>query len=143
MSTSALNRRLATVILANDAGHILMQHRDASAPTSPNKWSLPGGGIEEGETAEEGARRELLEETGLQVDGPLTLLWHGTLPSTSRLGTYNEWFAYSAQTPAQQEDVILGEGQAMVFLPIEQIDMLDLTESSIYLLSLWKTSKRQ
>lgn len=30
-------------------------------------WSLPGGVLETGETAEEGVRREVFEETGLEV----------------------------------------------------------------------------
>lgn len=37
-------------------------------------WHFPGGGVEPGETAEEAARREAEEETGLRVEGKMRLL---------------------------------------------------------------------
>ncbi len=44
-------------------------------PPALGQWSLPGGAQELGETAEECARRELREETGLEA-GPLHLVAH-------------------------------------------------------------------
>ena len=57
------------VVLFKD-GHVLLVRR--GNPPNAGAWSLPGGRQELGETAEAGARRELLEETGTHA-GPLRL----------------------------------------------------------------------
>jgi ADP-ribose pyrophosphatase YjhB (NUDIX family) len=45
---------------------VLMVRR--GRPPAQGSWSLPGGAQKLGETAEQAARRELAEETGLQVE---------------------------------------------------------------------------
>lgn len=56
------------VVVVNPEGLILMG-RGANG-----QWSLPGGHIESGETAEDAAIRELEEETGLKISGKLELI---------------------------------------------------------------------
>ena len=57
------------IVVLRPGGVLLVRRGRAPALGA---WSLPGGAQELGETAEQAARRELLEETGLTV-GPLLL----------------------------------------------------------------------
>jgi 8-oxo-dGTP diphosphatase len=135
-----IDRRVVGVLLVDARGWLLMNLRDQDAPVEPGKWSFPGGGVELGEPPERAAHRELLEETGLRIAGPLTLFWEGLRPSARRPDRLTEWHIYCARTTARQEDVILGEGEAMVFTDPARIPALNLGVNAAFFLPLFLTS---
>lgn len=56
----------ASVAVFRDDGRVLIARR-ARAPMA-GRWSLPGGGVEPGETLEQAALRELREEVAVEAD---------------------------------------------------------------------------
>jgi molecular chaperone GrpE len=62
-----MNLTLKAVVL-NDKGEVLILKRVKKEKTHGGKFDLPGGHLEKGETAEEGVKREVKEETGLNVE---------------------------------------------------------------------------
>lgn len=65
-----LNPRLVSNVLPEREGRILLLRRGIEP--SYGRWAFPGGYLEMGESAQEGAEREALEEVGLRVRaGPL------------------------------------------------------------------------
>ena len=60
------------VIVLDDDNRILMVRQD-----HPERkvWMVPGGSIEEGESSAQAAVREVLEETGLEIETG-GLIWH-------------------------------------------------------------------
>jgi 8-oxo-dGTP pyrophosphatase MutT (NUDIX family) len=64
-----VDRPSARILLLDGDGRILLFRFDS--PGRPPFWATPGGALDPGETFAAGARRELLEETGLDLEcGP-------------------------------------------------------------------------
>jgi 8-oxo-dGTP pyrophosphatase MutT (NUDIX family) len=64
-------------------------------------YSLPGGFVRRGEPPEQAARREVLEELGIDLSGQvLRHAWQGTVHYESRLDTVDIWEVAVDQPPA-------------------------------------------
>lgn len=76
--------RFAINVLENSDSEILLLRRSADKTLGPGLWGLPAGHIEEGETPEDAAQRELREEIGTDFRvklinryGPVRDTWYG------------------------------------------------------------------
>ena len=65
-------------------GKLLLCKRDNQG-SFPGMWSIPGGKLEEGETTQEGAKREFFEETAVDIDDR-EITFVGVIPRHTRDG---------------------------------------------------------
>mmetsp|Transcript_11076 Transcript_11076/g.12183 ORF Transcript_11076/g.12183 Transcript_11076/m.12183 type:complete len:223 (+) Transcript_11076:2-670(+) len=74
--------RVGVTVLIEHSGHVLITRRASHLRTFPEKWVMPGGHVDKGETFEQAGIREVLEETGLHVkDLKLCGLWESCYPT--------------------------------------------------------------
>jgi 8-oxo-dGTP pyrophosphatase MutT (NUDIX family) len=86
-----IQRRVARVLLFDQQGRILLLFDPD--PDRGQYWYPPGGQIEEGESPEAAARRELSEELGLHVNdlGPVVLRGRARFVYGEQVFDQDEW----------------------------------------------------
>ncbi len=86
-----IDRPTARVLLLDTTGRtLLFTAGEPDEDTGRPFWFPPGGGVEPGETHEEAARRELREETGLDLP-PGPCIWHRA-PHTWYFAKDETWY---------------------------------------------------
>ena len=107
------SRTTVGVVLTNADGKILLQLRDdIPTITDPGCWAVPGGGQEPGESVEEAARREFLEETEYALDD-IALVHERDL---DRGGGAIEHQVYFLATYDGLQQLVCHEGQRLEFM---------------------------
>lgn len=131
-------RKCAGVMLLNDKNQVFVGKRLGD---STNSWQMPQGGIDDGESPSDAARRELLEEIGtnnaslifesdgwLQYDLPKEIAekkWNGKY-----IGQTQKWFLMKFN--GQDSDVNLNAHNPPEFIEWKWINYKDLPEFAIF-----------
>ncbi len=105
-----LEKRLISLLLPvrieGDVIHVFLQKRSADMKVLPNHFGFWGGGVEGGETSEQGLVREIREELGVELD-------------ITKVETFNRYEflrsvkdVYTFTPPEGWEDgIVIGEGE--------------------------------
>ncbi|QKW11182.1 NUDIX domain-containing protein [Streptomyces sp. NA04227] len=95
-------RQVSRVILLDAQQRILLLHGHEIDDPTDDWWFTPGGGLENGETREQAALRELAEETGITDVRLGPVLWRRicSFPFAGRRWDQEEWYylAHTTQT---------------------------------------------
>ena len=96
--------RLGTLVYALRDGEVLL-HERVSQPNL-GLWTAPGGKIEPGESPAECAIREMREETGLRISGPLL---RGVMTEVSPRPDY-QWLSFIFVATRFDGELVRAEG---------------------------------
>ena len=88
----------------------------------PNYWSLVGGHVENGETAEQAASRELIEEIGLDLNISIWKRYDYHYAPEILIDQY----IFIGKVDSERPAMVLGEGQAMQFFKHEDMKGLKI-----------------
>lgn len=114
-------RQIAALLLIRNDGKFLLQHRADDAKRAPGMWGFFGGGIEEGETPEQGLVRECQEELSI-TPTDFTLQFERHCVWLEHEGILRVFVApFEKQEPITQR-----EGQGMGWFSLDDLNALPI-----------------
>jgi 8-oxo-dGTP pyrophosphatase MutT (NUDIX family) len=119
------------VILVDAAGRVLLQERDEHAPIDPERWSLTGGHLEPGEDPEQGAYREVQEETGVRLVPGTLRLFETFQVFHPHYGSVDRVHVFTGRVDLTDDDIECHEGRQIVFVDPERARRLDLSMTGV------------
>jgi NAD+ diphosphatase len=96
----------------------------------PGKWEVPGGGVDVGETIEQGVRREVKEEAGIDVTVK-DLFGYFEFVDGKGVQTVNLNFLCVMDAEHADVDVALGEMQEAHWVALEDFHTVDFTSQNM------------
>jgi 8-oxo-dGTP pyrophosphatase MutT (NUDIX family) len=116
--------KIAVVLLRLPDGRLIFQRRGPTAPTSPNLLGLFGGHVEPNEHPDDAVRRELSEETSLDI----SKLSFKKLDE-AEIDDFRHFYYYISDVNNVDFEVFEGEGLE-VYSPAEAASRNDITPST-------------
>ena len=120
-------------VIQRPDGKFLITQRVMSKHWAPGWWEVPGGGAMAGESAAQAVRREVLEETGLDVsgaEGGFVFSYHRENP-----GKGDNYFVdiFKYVMDFEESDVKIQESEALDFRLADKDEIKALAEEGIFL----------
>lgn len=115
--------------IRNDRGEILVSRRGVEP--AKGMFDLPGGFVDSYETAEQAVRREILEETGLEIGAPRYLF---SLPNIYRYSDFDVHtldMCFECRVPTFAGAQAADDVAELTAVAVEELDQADFGLSSI------------
>jgi 8-oxo-dGTP diphosphatase len=119
-------------VILHDNRVLLVRRRN---PPSAGKWTVPGGVLEVGETFQEAARREVLEECGLEINpGPIVEVTQNIVRDDSGAVRFH-YVIIDLLAEVIGGELAAGEDAADArWVRKEELEQLEITESALPML---------
>ena len=110
------------LLIVTDRGLLMHLRDDKPGIPNPGCWAGFGGAVEDGETVEQALHREVLEETGLQINAATFLT-----AEVDHEGDGREVSLFYVTGDYRPEDIDLREGAGVGVHPVEELPKLKMT----------------
>ncbi len=117
---------MSDILVQHVDGSFLLTKRHPGKDVYPGYWEASAGGSAvAGETAEECARRELLEETGIEADA------FELINRTFRDKSHSLVYSYVTTVDCDKDSVVLQEGETTDYKWVDAAGLIEYSQSDL------------